>query len=197
MINKQGTDIPDRFCSQNEPHKFLAKTKKTWENKFKPTKWEEIYEATDIAHMLIALERTEEAQDFLQWLSSQIVYNEKRIDIWGAAGSAFVALIWLYDKNNDEANKSQLLTLIKEKRILNYDNVDFLLGELREHDDTLIKAEAETVKWGCHILSRNLMMLLFLYVTADQGYPHSKVVDKTELGEKIRISLEAMKNKLN
>jgi hypothetical protein len=90
--------------------------------------------------MLIALGRTEEAQDFLQWLSSQIVYNEKRIDIWGTAGSTFVALIWLYDKNN-EANKSQLLTLIKEKPILNYDNVDYLLGDLREHNDTLIEAE--------------------------------------------------------
>jgi hypothetical protein len=41
------------------------------------------------------------------------------------------------------------------------------------------------------------MRFLFLYVTADQGYPHSKEVDETELGEKIRISLEAMKNKLN
>ncbi len=187
--------IPERFRSDREEHKYVAKFKKSWEKRFKPTRMDELFEAVDLGIFLVALGRHEEAIDLLSYTTGLVDFSGDQ-NIWGPTGYGIICLCWQYRIRGEEALRQQQLARIKEHGFINCENDAFLNGFVTEHPEQMQKAASETQKWGCHILSRDLMGLTFLRETVDEGFAHSGKFDANELDGLIAEALDALRTKL-
>lgn len=195
MTKASALKIPDTFSSENEEHKYLNRFKKSWEKRFRTTRMEELFEAVDIGNYLIALNRSNDAIEFLEYITSLVKPTDNQ-NIWGPVGYAHTLLCYLYRKIEDSARSLEHLNIVKTNSFVNCENFTYLDSFISEHSENISNAKTETQKWGCQILSRHLIGLIFLRETNDRDFPHSGRYNTEEMDSLVDEAFAELRVKL-
>jgi hypothetical protein len=180
--------LPEALQSVNESHKFLRSYKKTWEKRYKHTRMESIFEGVDLAHYLVALDRTPEAVALLHYLVDNQVFTGN-YNIWTPVGYGIILMSRLLRLSGDREGHAAYLQRIRCSTF----RADYRDGDLDEclesHRRCLEGVGEMTQRWACHSLSRNLMQLEYFAETASgAGFPHSGLFETTTLEKAVDAS---------
>ena len=154
------TDTLENFSPEEEAHKYLKRFKKSWIKRFRVTRMEEIYEAVDLANFLIALNRTAEAIKLLNFVISQIQFNGN-YNTWSPAGCGIILLSRILRTSNNNDYEKEINKIVENDIYAIDQKEEYYKNTIAEQDEIIERANSETQKWACNLLSRNLMNLTY------------------------------------
>lgn len=188
-------ELPKKFKSEYETHKYLKKFKKSWEKRFKLTRMKELYESVDLSNYLVALGRETEARDLLKEITSQIEFAGN-YNIWSPTGAGVILLSRLL--RLEQSN--EYLPTIERIAENDFYNVrrkkEYYESTILNQEKVLEEIETETQKWSCHILSRHLIDLNYQMETAQKRFQDTENFDLALLETYIQEAYKFLEEKL-
>lgn len=152
--------FPREFNPEDETDLFLRKYKMSLSKRLTLSKMKELFEETDLAYYLVALDRKQEALAVTSFLSSNVSFSGN-YNIWSPVGYSICLQIRLYRLSGNFELSSKGLSLLRmyPVYVIQEDKIEEKLDQLRFqlNRDFL----QQSPKWACQSLARILYKLCY------------------------------------
>ena len=154
-------NLPEVFCADAEPVKYLQKYKPSLRRRFSLSRMEELFQAVDLGFYLVALHRPDEALEVVSFLDNQVEFDGN-FNIWTPAGYGICLQSRLLRLNGDHQGAQDVMERVRSH--------PFQVSETREQVTERVTTlqpkideayQTTSRKWACHVLARTLYRVRF------------------------------------
>jgi hypothetical protein len=189
--------LPAAFSSAGEANKYLAKFKESLSKRFRLTKADALEEAVQLAWMLAAERRVDEALEICHHLERNIAFDGN-YDRWAHAGAAIYLATRLHRERGDAAEAARLLERVREHDTNAVESKAEVARNAKYFDEQFADAVAETSqKWalqGAAFVSKGWCR--WRETAGQAGFPHAALVQVAPVEAKIQMALTRMRDRL-
>lgn len=147
--------------------------------RFRMTKQRELFEVVDLALFLVEVGRAESAHALLGGVARAAVFDGN-YNTWTPLGYGLAVYARIGRLLGDAESQYRAMETLRAHPFIVTPS-DVLVREiLSEHKGLLVRARLQTKKWGCQLLSRHMMKLVFVAEAFLAGFPEFAKVREYE-----------------
>jgi hypothetical protein len=185
--------FPPVFLADGETHPFVRKFKSGLEKRLSLTRMAELFQEVELAWLLVALGRTDEAFEVVHFIESNVDFTGNH-NVWSPVSAAIALEARLLRLAQKTAPREKLL-----KRLLKYPAVatmerDALLAWIGMAEADLAEGRAQkSTKWAVGALSSALQRACFFRETGEGDFEYAGWYDVASRDEIIEAALAELR----